>query len=322
MRIAVLDDWQGVARRSTDWSRLQAQADVVFLQEALADVDRAVEALKEFDVLVAMRERTPFPRELIARLPRLRMIALTGARSWTLDLAACTERNILVCHTGGDKASAATAELTLALLLAAARHIAEADASMRNSRFQQGLSTGTALEGRTLGVVGLGKIGSRVARYAQALGMKVLAWSPNLVPERAQAAGIEYAGKNSLLEQSDAVSLHLVLSERTRGVIGRPELARLKAGAILVNTSRGPLVDEAALIERLEQGLLIAALDVYDREPLPPHHRLRQLPNTVLTPHQGYCTREVYQQFYRESVENIEAWLAGQPMRMLNPQAA
>jgi phosphoglycerate dehydrogenase-like enzyme len=152
--------------------------------------------------------------------------------------------------------------------------------------------------------------------------MKVLAWSPNLVPERAQAAGIEYAGKNSLLEQSDAVSLHLVLSERTRGVIGRPELARLKAGAILVNTSRGPLVDEAALIERLEQGLLIAALDVYDREPLPPHHRLRQLPNTVLTPHQGYCTREVYQQFYRESVENIEAWLAGQPMRMLNPQAA
>lgn len=322
MRIAVLDDWQGVARQSADWSRLQDRAELTFIEQCFSDVDHAARMLKEFDVLVAMRERTAFPRELIERLPRLRMIALTGARSWSLDLAACTERNIVVCHTGGDKASAATAELTLALLLAAVRRVPEADASMRAGRFQQDLPAGDALEGRTLGVVGLGKIGARVARYGLALGMRVLAWSPNLVPERAQAAGVEYAGKDALLEQSDAVSLHLVLSDRTRGIIGRKELARMKRGAILVNTSRGPLVDEAALIERVENGALIAALDVYDREPLPQGHRLRQLPNTVLTPHQGYCTRAVYEQFYRESVENIEAWLAGRPQRILNPQAA
>jgi phosphoglycerate dehydrogenase-like enzyme len=322
MRIAVLDDWQGVALRSADWSGLRQNAELVVFERAFPDADAAAEALAPFDVLIAMRERTPFPRALIERLARLRMIALTGARSWTLDLEACTARGVLVCHTGGEKATAATAELTLGLLLAAARHLPAADASMRDGRFQQGLPVGTVLEGRTLGVVGLGKIGSRMARYGAALGMRVVAWSPNLTAERAQAAGAQRLDKLDLLKQSDAVTLHLVLSERTRGVLGAAELACMKPGSILVNTSRGPLVDEAALLERLEKGLLVAALDVYDREPLPGDHRLRRLPATVLTPHQGYGTREVYEQFYRESIENVRAWLAGRPVRMLNPQAA
>jgi phosphoglycerate dehydrogenase-like enzyme len=320
VRIAVLDDWQGVARQSADWARLLDKAEVVFFETAFRDADEAVTALREFDVLLAMRERTALTRNLIERLPRLRMIALTGARSGTLDLAACTARGILVCHTGGEKASAATAELALGLLLAAARRLTQADASMRDGRFQQGLAAGSALEGRTLGVIGLGKIGTRVARYGLALGMRVLAWSENLTAERAQAAGVERRNKIDLMAQADAVSLHLVLSERTRGVIGAAELACMKPGAILVNTSRGPLVDEAALIHRVEQGLLIAALDVYNREPLPDDHALRRLPGTVLTPHQGYCTREVYEQFYRESIENVQAWLAGRPLRALNPQ--
>jgi phosphoglycerate dehydrogenase-like enzyme len=318
-RIAVLDDWQGVARHSADWSRLHSRGEVVFFERALDGPEAVASALAGFDILMAMRERTAFPKALIDRLPRLRMIALTGARSWTLDVEACTARGIVVCHTGGERASAATAELALGLLLAAARFIPAADASMREGRFQRGLPAGFVLEGRTLGVIGLGKIGSRMARYGQALGMRVLAWSHNLTTERAVASGAQPVDKAALLEQSDVVSLHVVLSERTRGLLGAAELACMKPGAILVNTSRGPLVDEAALIERLRAGLLIAALDVYDREPLPADHPLLRLPNTVLTPHQGYCTREVYDQFYRESIENVLAFLDGHPIRVLNP---
>jgi phosphoglycerate dehydrogenase-like enzyme len=249
------------------------------------------------------------------------MIAVTGARTRTLDVEACSARGIVVCNTGGDRASAATAELTLGLLIAAARFVPVADASMRASRFQAGVPPGTALEGRTLGIIGVGKIGTRMARFGHALGMRVLGWSPNLTPERAQSAGAQFADKATLLAESDAVSLHLVLSERTRGVLGREDLARMKAGAILVNTSRGPLVDEAALVEKLRSGTLIAALDVYGQEPLPVDHPLRTLPNTVLTPHLGYCTHEVYAQFYRESIENTLAFLDGKPIRVLNPEA-
>ncbi len=318
-RIAVLDDWQGVARSSAGWSALEQRAAVEFFEKPLAGPDDAARVLASFDIIVAMRERTKFPASLIERLPRLRMIAVTGSRTWTLDLEACTRRGIVVCHTGGEKSGASTAEIALGLLLATARRIPSADRSIRSGSFQGGVPAGHVLEGKTLGLIGVGKIGSRMARYGQALGMQVLAWSQNLTPEKAQAAGARMVDKTALLRESDAVSLHVVLSDRTRGILGRDDLAAMKPGAILINTSRGPLVDEAALIERLASGQLIAGLDVFDQEPLAADHPLRQLPNTVLTPHLGYCVAEVYQQFYRESVENILAFLDGVPIRVLNP---
>jgi len=319
--IAVLDDWQGVARASADWSRLSQRAHLAFFEKPFEGEDAVARALAEFDIIVAMRERTRFPASLIARLGRLRMIALTGARSWTMDLEACTARGIVVCHTAGQQSTAATAELTLGLLLAAARFIPTADATIRAGGFQNAVPPGRVLEGRTLGIIGLGKIGSRMARYAQALGMQVLAWSQNLTEDKARAAGARLVDKATLLAEADAVSLHVVLSERTRGILGARDLARMKPGAILVNTSRGPLVDESALLESLRSGKLIAALDVYGQEPLPHGHPLRSAPNTVLTPHLGYGTREVYTQFYGESIDNVLAFLDGKPVRVLNPEA-
>ncbi len=320
IRIAVLDDWQGVAKTSADWTRLSERAEVVFFEAPFSDADSLAKTLAGFEIIVAMRERTRFPKELIERLPKLRMIALTGGRTWTMDFAALDARGIVVSHTGGTHSTAATAELALALLLSAARHVPRADASVRRGGFQGGVTPGQVLEGKTLGVVGLGKIGSKMARYGQALGMQVLAWSQNMTDGKAAAAGAKLADKSTLLSESDAISLHLVLSDRTRGIIGAPDLARMKPGAILVNTSRGPLVDEAALVERLKTGKLIAALDVYAQEPLPNDHPLRSLPNTVLTPHLGYCTREVYSQFYGDSVENVLAFLDGTPIRVLTKQ--
>ena len=318
--IAVLDDWQRVAKSSADWSRLSERANVVFFEKPLKDADAIAKALAGFEIIIAMRERTRFSKEVIERLPKLRMIALTGGRTWTMDFDALNARGIVVSHTGGTHSTATTAELALGLLLSAARHIPRADASMRKGEFQDGVPVGQVLEGKTLGVIGLGKIGSKMARYGQALGMRVLAWSQNLSDEKAAAAGARRVDKATLLSESDAVSLHLVLSDRTRGIIGAQDLARMKPGALLVNTSRGPLVDEAALVERLKSGKLIAALDVYTQEPLPADHPLRNLPNAVLTPHLGYCTREVYSQFYGDSVENVLAFLDGKPMRVLTNQ--
>jgi len=319
-RVAVLDDWQGVAKSSADWSRLTERAEVVFFEEPFKDADSIAKALADIEIVIAMRERTRFPKELIERLPKLRMIALTGGRTWTMDFDALNARSIVVSHTGGTHSTAATAELALGLLLSAARHIPRADASVRKGRFQGGVPVGQVLEGKTLGVIGLGKIGSKMARYGQALGMRVLAWSQNMTEEKAAAAGAKRVDKAVLLSESDAISLHLVLSDRTRGIIGAQDLARMKPDAILVNTSRGPLVDEAALVEKLENGKLIAALDVYAQEPLPADHPLRSQPNAILTPHLGYCTREVYSQFYGDSIENVLAFLDGKPIRVLtNP---
>jgi phosphoglycerate dehydrogenase-like enzyme len=320
-RIAVLDDWQGVAPHSADWGPLSQRGEVVFFSKPFADQSDLIGQVRDFEIIIAMRERSPFPKATIDALPSLRMIALTGARTWTMDIAACTARGIPVCHTGGALAGAATAELALGLILAAARHIAMADASMRAQRFQQQLPAGRVLEGKTLGIIGLGKIGSRVARYGQALGMEVLAWSRNLSEEKALEAGARRVDKEVLLAESDVISLHLVLGEHSRGIIGSGELNTMKPDAILVNTSRGPLIDEAALLAHLHAGKLTAALDVFDHEPLPGDHPLRVLPNTVLTPHQGYATREIYSRFYRESIENVLAFLNGEPLRMLNPEA-
>lgn len=321
IRIAVLDDWQSVARQSADWTKLQQRAELVFFEEPFAGTDTLAKALDGFDIIIAMRERTKFSKALLDRLPRLRMIALTGGRTWTMDFETLNARGIPVCHTGGEKSGAATAEIALGLLLGAARFMNRGDAAIRKGGFQGGVPAGDVLDGKTLGIIGLGKIGAKMARYGEALGMQVLAWSANLTEEKAKAAGARLVDKATLLTQSDAISLHLVLSDRTRGIIGAQEFAKMKTGAILVNTSRGPLVDEAALLERLKTGKLIAGLDVFAEEPLPADHPLRSMPNTMLTPHLGYGAREVYAQFYRESIENVLAFLDGIPTRVLNPEA-
>ena len=320
-RIAVLDDWQGVARGSADWSALMARAEVVFFADAFAGEDAAAAGLADFDIVLSMRERTPLPAALIARLPKLRMLGITGARNLSLDVAACTAGGVVVCHTTSDgRGDAATAELALGLLLAAARSIPLADAGLRAGRFQHGVPVGITLAGKTLGLIGLGRLGTRMARYGQALGMTVLAWSTNLTAEAATAAGAVLVGKAELLARADAVSLHLVLSPRSRGIIGAADIARMKPGAILVNTSRGPLVDEAALLAAVQAGRIVAALDVFDEEPLPANHPLRTAPNTVLTPHLGYGVAETWAQFYPQSVANALAFLDGRPVRVLNPE--
>jgi len=321
MRVAVMDDWQGVALESADWSRLQARAEVVVLQEPFSDEDSAVAGLGEFDALIPMRERTRLPASLIDRLPRLRMIALTGTRSPSLDLAACTRRGVLVCSTGGTASSAGTAELTLGLMLAAVRRIPAGDAAIRAGWFQEGVGIGPVLEGKTLGVIGLGRIGSRVASYGRALGMRVLAWSRSLTAEAAEADGAALAGKDELLAGSDVVSLHVPLSEGSRGLIGAAEIARMRPGALLVNTSRAGLVDGAALRAAVREGRIMAALDVYEQEPLAPDDPWRTAPNTVLTPHVGYGSVDTFRQFYGECIDNVLAFMDGAPIRVMNPEA-
>jgi phosphoglycerate dehydrogenase-like enzyme len=321
-KVAVLDDWQGVARGSADWSKLQARAEVVFFEQAFDSENDAATKLADFDIVLSMRERTPLPGSLINRLPKLRMLGMTGARNASLDTAACTARGIVVCNTtGGGNNEAATAELALGLLIAAARGIPAGDANIRAGKFQEAVPVGICLAGKTLGVIGLGRLGSHMARYGRALNMNLLAWSQNLTAEKAAEAGAKYVSKEELLAQSDAVSIHLVLSDRTRGLLGAADIARMKPGAILVNTSRGPIVDEAALIAAVQAGKIVAALDVFDREPLPPNHPLRSAPNTAMTPHLGYGVRETWEAFYPQSVENALAFLDGKPVRVTNPEA-
>jgi phosphoglycerate dehydrogenase-like enzyme len=248
------------------------------------------------------------------------MIAMTGTRAPTFDIAACTKRGILVCNTGINS-TAATAELAFALVMAAMRAIPRADAAMRGGGWHAGVPIGGVLDGKRLGILGLGKLGARVGAYGKAFGMEVVAWSQNLTDEAAAAHGARRVDKAELFAGSDVVSIHLVLSERSRGIVGAAELATMKPGALLVNTSRGPLVDEAALLAVLRAGSIDAALDVYHHEPLPADHPLRTLPNVVLTPHLGYCAAPVFAQMYRESIENIAAFLDGTPIRMVNPEA-
>lgn len=319
-KIAVLDDWQGVARTSTDWTPLMQRGEVVFFEHAFQDEDDAAQKLADFEIVLSMRERTPLAASLIQRLPRLHMLGITGALNRSLDMEACTARRVVVCYTAGDASEAATAELALGLLLAAARAIPAADANLRHGRFQEGLPVGISLAGKTIGIIGLGHLGSHMARYCRALNMDVLAWSQNLTAELASATGATLASKEELLSRSDAVSIHLVLSPRTRGLIGVSELARMKPGAILINTSRGPIVDGAALLEAVTARRIVAALDVYDREPLPAYDPLRSAPNTVLTPHLGYGVRETWTEFYTQSMENALAFLDGKPRRVANPE--
>lgn len=319
MRIAVLDDWQNIASTLTDWSEVRARAELVFFQSPFASEEALAAGLAEFDAVVAMRERSRFPAGIFPRLPRLKLLCFTGARNAAIDIPAATAAGVLVCNNGPAPSSSATAELALALLLACARRIPQGDAALRSGGFQENVPPGRELAGRTLGLLGLGRIGARMARYAQALEMHPIAWSEHLTRERCAECGVEYVSKPELFARADAVSLHLVLSDRTRAIVGAAELAALRPGAILINTSRGPLVDPDALLAALRAGRLVAGLDVYDQEPLPPDHPLRTAPNTVLTPHLGYVSDEAMRAFYRGCAQTLLAWLNAAPINVVAP---
>lgn len=306
IKVAVLDDYQGVAREMADWSPLDGRAEVVVFRDHLFLADDVVARLAPFDVVCVMRERTPLTRAILERLPRLRLIASTALRNASIDTEAAHERGIQVVHTG--YTSHGAIELTWALLLAAVRAIPAEVGSLRSGGWQ--VAVGGDLSGRTLGLVGLGRIGAAMARIARAFDMNVIAWSQNLTPERCTEAGAQLVSKEALFREADIVSLHLVLSERTKGIVSGAELAFMKSSAWFVNTSRGPLVDEAALIATLRAKRIAgAALDVFDREPLPADHPFRTLENVVATPHIGFVTGQSYRTFYGDTVANIVAWL-------------
>ena len=310
MRVAVLDDYQGVALTCADWGDLEVE---VFSDHAAGD-DEVVARLAPFEVVVAMRERTPFTRARLERLENLKLLVTTGMRNASIDLEAARDRGVIVSGTGS--LGPPTAELAWGLILALTRHIPAEDARVRAGGWQH--TIGPELAGHTLGLVGLGRLGARMARIARAFEMETIAWSQNLTPEKAAEAGAAAVAREELFRRADIVSIHLVLSDRSRGLVGVEELALMKPTAYLVNTSRGPIVDEAALLDALHSGRIAGAgIDVYDTEPLPPEHPLRFAPNTVLTPHIGYVTTGTYEVFYREAVEDIAAWRDGAPVRML-----
>ena len=319
MKIAVLDDYLRLSQGAADWSKLGPACEITVFDRPLAP-DEAAEVLKPFDVICTLRERMPIPRELIERLPQLKMIAVTGLYNRTLDVAAATAKGIVVSYTElrGTYRNA-TAELTWGLILAVARHIPDEASRMRRGGWQT--TAGITLMGRTLGLLGLGRQARRVLPVAKALGMKVIAWSQNLEATHAAALGVTRVEKDELFANSDVLSIHVVLGDRTRGLVGARELALMKPTAILVNTARGPIVDEGALIDALKAGRIAGAgLDVYAHEPLPDDHPLRRLPNVVLTPHQGHNVREFYEVAYADTVENIAAFMSRTPIRILSPE--
>ncbi len=323
MKLAILDDYMKVALASADWEGVRRRGvQITVFDAAFASVEDAVAKLAPFEIVNLLRERTHFPRALIERLPNLKFIAMTGRRAPSLDIAAATERRVLISNTHGGEGGASTSELAWTLLLAAARDLTNAERGVRAGRWHEGVRLGVVLEGRRLGVIGLGRLGSRIAGYGKAFGMDVVAWSQNLTPEKAAECGARFVSKEELFSTSDFISIHVVLSDRTRGLIGAADFARMKPSAILVNSSRGPIVKEADLIEALKASKFAhAALDVYEREPLPADHPLRSMENVTLAPHLGYVNTDVFSHFYGESVKNIEAWLDGKPINVLNPDA-
>jgi len=305
-RIAIFDDYQNVALELADWSPVTERATVTVFNDHLSEAKDIVDRLRDFDAVCVMRERTPLTRDILERLPRLKLIASTGSRNASIDVDAAAARGIEVMHTNYD--SSPTVELTWALILANARNLPTETASVRSGGWQR--TVGDGIRGKVLSVLGLGNIGSQVARIAGAFGMDVIAWSENLAPEKAAAAGARLVSKKELFERADILTIHLVLSARTRGLVGSPELALMKRSARLVNTSRGPIVAENALVETLREGRLAgAAVDVYDIEPLPPEHPFRRLDNVIATPHIGYVSRDLYRVFYQDAVANIAGWL-------------
>jgi phosphoglycerate dehydrogenase-like enzyme len=313
VKIGILDDFQNVTRELADWGRLPPHTSLTVFNTHF-EGEELIARLAPFDVLVITRERTPITRALVERLPYLKLVVTAGWRNLGIDMAACRERGILVCGT--EAGSSPTAELAWGLILAVARHIAEEDAALRKGRWQS--TIGLTLKGKTLGILGVGRLGAQMARIGNAFDMKVIAWSQNLSPERAREAGAMQVEKAELFRLSDVLTIHLLLSDRTRGLVGREEIGRMKPSAILVNTARAAIVDEAALIEALKNGQIAGAgLDVHAREPLPPDAPILTAPNTVLTPHLGYVTRETYGIYFPQVLEDIEAWLKGAPIRII-----
>ncbi|WP_434611223.1 D-2-hydroxyacid dehydrogenase family protein [Pseudomonas sp. D2-30] len=318
VQIAVIDDWQDVARDVVDWSALESVGQVTFLHDYPADHDALAARLQGFDVICVMRERTRFDEALLRRLPKLKLLLTGGMRNAALDLKAAAALGIQVCGT--DSYKHAAPELTWALIMALTRNLVPEANALRAGLWQQGL--GGDLHGKTLAILGLGSIGTRVAQFGQVFGMRVIAWSENLTAERATDAGVTYVSKQALFEQADILSIHLVLGDRTRGLVDAQALGWMKPGALLINTARGPIVDEAALIDALQHKRLAGAgLDVFAQEPLPPDHPFRTLDNVLATPHVGYVSRQNYQQFYGQMIEDLQAWTAGKPIRVLKPIA-
>jgi phosphoglycerate dehydrogenase-like enzyme len=305
-KIAVLDDYQNAALESADWSVIRDRADITVFQDHLNDTDAVIERLLPFDIVCVMRERTPLPRNVVERLPNLKFIASTGPVNASIDVVAAADRGIVVSHTG--YRSDPAIDLTWALILASARNIVAESNSLRSGGWQR--TVGTELRGKTLGVLGLGRVGSEVARIGRAFGMDLIAWSQNMTPEAAHAAGAVLVSKDELFEQADILTIHLVLSDRTRSLVGAAELAKMKPTARLINASRGPIVDEEALISALRNKQIAgAAIDVFDIEPLPASHLFRTLDNVLATPHIGYVSQGLYRTFYEDSVSNIRKWL-------------
>ncbi|MBD0704277.1 MULTISPECIES: D-2-hydroxyacid dehydrogenase family protein [Pseudomonas] len=316
VQIAVIDDWQDVARDVVDWSVLDSIGQVTFIHEYPAERDTLAARLHRFEVICVMRERTPFDEGLLCRLPNLKLLLTGGMRNAALDLKTAAELGIQVCGTESYKHAAP--ELTWALIMALTRNLVQEANALRAGLWQQGL--GGDLHGKTLAILGLGSIGTRVAQFGQVFGMRVIAWSQNLTAERAAEVGVTYVSKQQLFEQADILSVHLVLSERSRGLVDAQALGWMKPQALLVNTARGPIVDEAALIDALrDKRLAGAALDVFAEEPLPSDHPFRSLENLLATPHVGYVTRNNYQKFYSLMIEDLQAWAAGKPIRLLTP---
>ena len=315
VQIAVIDDWQNVAREVVDWSVLDPIGQVSFIHDYPADNETLAKRLGDFEVICVMRERTRFDAELLGSLPKLKLLVTGGMRNFALDLNAAKALGIQVC--GSDSYKHAAPELTWALIMAATRNLVNEANALRAGLWQQGL--GGDLHGKTLAVLGLGSIGQRVAQFGQVFGMRVIAWSENLTAERAAQAGVTYVSKQELFEQADVLSVHLVLSDRSRGLVDAQALSWMKPTALLVNTARGPIVDESALIKALQKRRLGgAALDVFEVEPLPANHPFRTLENVLATPHVGYVSQQNYQLFFSQMIEDIQAWSEGEPIRLLN----
>ena len=313
-QLAILDDYQNVALAMADWESLRPAVAIQSIHVPFATEDEAAERLRDFEIIVAMRERTAFRGSLLERLPNLKLLVTTGMRNASIDVKAANERGIAVAGT--QSLSYPTAELTWALILALARSVTREDASMHNGKWQT--TVGIGLHGKVLGILGLGKLGSQVATIGKAFQMEVIAWSENLTVEHASSLGAQRVAKEELFRQSDFLTIHTILSKRTRGLVGPVDLAAMKSTAYLINTSRGPIVNEQALLAVLENRKIAgAALDVYDQEPLPADHALRRLDNVVLTPHLGYVTAENYRVYYGDAVEDVRAFLAGNPVRMI-----
>jgi phosphoglycerate dehydrogenase-like enzyme len=315
LRCAILDDYMNLTLRMADWSKISDRVDITVFNEPLAATGAAATTLKDFEIICAMRERTPFPRALFAALPKLKLLITSGMRNAAIDMEAAKDHQVVLCGTQGSRDP--TAPLTMGLILELTRNIGRENARMHAGEPLQKF-IGIEIEGKTLGVVGLGKLGAKVAGLAKAFGMNVIAWSPNLTPERCEATGVGYATKEQLFATADIVTVHMVLSQRSRGLVGSADLARMKPTAYLVNTARGPIVDEQALLQTLQQRKIAgAAIDVFSVEPLPSDHPFRQLDNVVLTPHLGYVTEEGFRAHYSQMVEGIDAWFRGEPLRRL-----